>query len=96
MKASPMQKYALRLLLASNKLQASDAADWQRIKSESAESTLSRFGGTYQAIRETELPEKHMSERPVAEAESPAPTPAREFNIQPHKKDRSCPSGRTF
>ncbi len=96
MKPTPMQKYALRLLLAANKIEVSDDVAWQRLKSESAASTLSRFGGVYRAIQETVLPKKRLPARSVQETGNPVSSPFIELNSQPSNKEQSCPSGRTF
>ncbi len=96
MKPTPMQKYALRLLLAANKIEVPDDAAWQRLKSESAASTLSRFGGVYRAIKETELPRKPVVSCPKTDAATPVPAPYRELNNKPSNQEQSCPSGRTF
>jgi hypothetical protein len=96
MKPTPMQKYALRLLLAANRIEVPNDAVWQRLKSESAASTLSRFGGVYRAIKETELPRKPVASRLETDAATPVPAQYRELNNQPSNKEQSCPNVRTF
>ena len=62
MRATPVQKYALRLLMAAEKIQPPPAAEWQKLQSGVAEAFLAPFGGVAEAIRKTILPSEAISE----------------------------------
>lgn len=70
MKASPIQKYALRLLMAAEAIQPPKPASWNNLSSESADSFLAPFGGSTQAIEKTELKTKETRHRALARTRS--------------------------
>lgn len=61
MKATPMQKYAMRLLMAAERIQPPSPAIWNDLQQESADLCLASFGGYYRAVEETELKRKQSS-----------------------------------
>lgn len=61
MKMSPMQKYAMRLLIASGQVQLPDRNAWSQLTSETAAEQLWRFGGVQAILRNTVLPQRSSS-----------------------------------
>lgn len=61
MKMSPMQKYAMRLLIASGQLRLPDRNAWTQLSSETATEQLRRFGGVQAILRDTVLPQRSSS-----------------------------------
>ena len=69
MKMSPMQKYAMRLLIASGQLRLPDRNAWTQLSSETATEQLRRFGGVQTILKDTVLPQRSSSAK---EARLPA------------------------
>lgn len=69
MKMSPMQKYAMRLLIASGQLRLPDRNVWTQLTSETATEQLRRFGGVQAILKDTVLPQRSSSAK---EARRPA------------------------
>lgn len=69
MKMSPMQKYAMRLLIASGQLRHLDRNAWTQLTSETAAEQLRRFGGVQTILKDTVLPQRSSSAK---EARLPA------------------------
>ena len=61
MKMSPMQKYAMRLLIASGQVRLPDRNAWTQLNSEAAAAQLQRFGGVQAILRDTVLPQRRSS-----------------------------------
>ena len=61
MKMSPMQKYAMRLLIASGQIRLPDRNVWSLLTSETAAEQLRRFGGVQTILRNTVLPQRSSS-----------------------------------
>ena len=61
MKMSPMQKYAMRLLIASGQVRLPDRNAWTQLNSEAAAAQLQRFGGVQAILRNTVLPQRSSS-----------------------------------
>ena len=61
MKMSPMQKYAMRLLIASGQVRLPDRNAWTQLTSETAVEQLRRFGGVQVILRDTALPQRSSS-----------------------------------
>lgn len=61
MKMSPMQKYAMRLLIASGQVRLPDRNAWTQLNSEAAAAQLQRFGGVQAILRDTVLPQRSSS-----------------------------------
>ena len=51
MKMSPMQKYAMRLLIASGQVRLPDRNAWSQLTSETAAEQLRQFGGVQAILR---------------------------------------------
>ncbi len=62
MKMTPMQKYAMRLLIADGRIPAPTNADWQNMTREAADEKLSKFGGLHSAIEQSPHPERKTRE----------------------------------
>lgn len=61
MKMSPMQKYAMRLLIASGQIRLPDRNAWTQLTSETATEQLRQFGGVQAILRDTVLPQRSSS-----------------------------------
>ena len=61
MKMSPMQKYAMRLLIASGQVRLPNRNAWTQLTSETATEQLRRFGGVQTILRDTVLPQRRSS-----------------------------------
>lgn len=61
MKMSPMQKYAMRLLIVSGQVRLPDRNAWSQLTSEMAAEQLRRFGGVQAILRDTVLPQRRSS-----------------------------------
>ena len=61
MKMSPMQKYAMRLLIASGQVRIPDRNAWTQLTSETAVEQLRQFGGVQAILRDTVLPQRSSS-----------------------------------
>lgn len=61
MKMSPMQKYAMRLLIASGQVRLPDRNAWTQLTSETATEQLRQFGGVQAILRDTVLPQRSSS-----------------------------------
>ena len=61
MKMSPMQKYAMRLLIASGQVRLPDRNAWSQLTTEMAAEQLRRFGGVQAILRDTVLPQRSSS-----------------------------------
>ena len=61
MKMSPMQKYAMRLLIASGQVRLPDRNAWLQLTSEMAAEQLRRFGGVQAILMDTVLPQRSSS-----------------------------------
>ena len=61
MKMSPMQKYAMRLLIASGQVRLPDRNAWTQLPSETAADQLRQFGGVQAILRDTVLPQRSSS-----------------------------------
>ena len=62
MKMSPMQKYAMRLLIASGQVRLPDRNAWTQLTSETAAAEqLRQFGGVQAILRDTVLPQRSSS-----------------------------------
>lgn len=70
MKMSPIQKYAMRLLIANGKIQPPEPAAWQRMSGEIAEACLRPLGGIRAILETLPLPGRK-------------PSPARQPNVIP-------------
>ena len=72
MKMSPMQKYAMRLLIASGQVRLPDRNAWTQLTSETAAEQLRNFGGVPAILRDTVLPQRSSSakeaRRPVSKS----------------------------
>lgn len=69
MKMSPMQKSAMRLLIASGQVRLPDRNAWSQLTSETAAEQLRRFGGVQAILKDTVLPQRSSSAK---EARLPA------------------------
>lgn len=81
MKMSPMQKYAMRLLIASGQLRLPDRNAWTQLSSETATEQLRRFGGVQAILKDTVLPQRSSSAK---EARLPA---SKSFPFSPKKSE---------
>lgn len=61
MKMSPMQKYAMRLLIASGQVRLPDRNAWSQLNSEAAAEQLRNFGGVQAILMDTVLPQRSSS-----------------------------------
>ena len=61
MKPTPIQKYALRLVLAANPDFILSPEQWAKLRREEAEKILASFGGLEHVIRDTVLPTRSVS-----------------------------------
>lgn len=61
MKMSPMQKYAMRLLIVSGQVRLPDRNAWSQLTTEMAAEQLRRFGGVQAILRDTVLPQRRSS-----------------------------------
>ena len=61
MNASPIQRYALRLLIATEKIEPLEPREWRILQADSADSYLAPFGGISSAILGIDL--KQMTEK---------------------------------
>ena len=61
MKMSPMQKYAMRLLIVSGQVRLPDRNAWSQLTSEMAAEQLRNFGGVQAILRDTVLPQRRSS-----------------------------------
>lgn len=61
MKMSPMQKYAMRLLIASGQVRLPDRNAWSQLNSETAAEQLRNFGGVQAILMDTVLPQRSSS-----------------------------------
>ena len=81
MKMSPMQKYAMRLLIASGQVRLPDRNAWSQLTSETAVEQLRRFGGVQAILRNTVLPQRSSS---AGESRLPA---SKSFPFSPKKSE---------
>lgn len=81
MKMSPMQKYAMRLLIASGQVRLPDRNAWTQLNSEAAAAQLQRFGGVQAILRNTVLPQRSSS---AGESRLPA---SKSFPFSPKKSE---------
>lgn len=81
MKMSPMQKYAMRLLIASGQIWFPDRNAWSQLNSEAAAAQLRRFGGVQAILRNTVLPQRSSS---AGESRLPA---SKSFPFSPKKSE---------
>ena len=58
MNASPIQRYALRLLIATEKIEPLEPREWRILQADSADSYLAPFGGISSAILGIDLKQK--------------------------------------
>lgn len=61
MKMSPMQKYAMRLLIVSGQVRLPDRNAWSQLNSETAAEQLRNFGGVQAILMDTVLPQRSSS-----------------------------------
>ncbi len=61
MKMNPIQKYAMRLLIASGQVQIPDRVTWMHLTSETAEKYLGQFGGVQSVLQDTVLSRQKSS-----------------------------------
>lgn len=62
MNASPIQRYALRLLIATKKIEPLEPREWRILQADSADSYLAPFGGISSAILGIDLKQKTASD----------------------------------
>lgn len=60
MKATPIQRYALRLVLAANPDFILSPEQWKKLQRKDAEKILASFGGLEHVIRDTVLPTRSV------------------------------------
>ena len=60
MKATPLQRYALRLLFAAKRCVMIRFCEWKELKQDEAEIMMRPFGGQERIIRETVLPTREI------------------------------------
>ena len=81
MKMSPMQKYAMRLLIASGQVRLPDRNAWWQLTSEAATEQLRQVGGVQAILRNTVLPQRSSS---AGESRLPA---SKSFPFSPKKSE---------
>lgn len=62
MNASPIQRYALRLLIATEKIESVEPLEWRKLQAGSADSYLTPFGGISSAILGIDLKRETVSD----------------------------------
>lgn len=80
MRVSPIQKYALRLLVISGAVE-SQKVNWKSLDFFQAEKLLSPFGGALQAVSKIEIPQTDTVDQPDKKVmETPKTYPNRHKN----------------
>ncbi len=74
MRISPMQKYAMRLLMANGKIAIPQSQAWQQITGEVAERSLSSFGGIHSILQDMPLPKRQPKQSVFLNSNSPIVT----------------------
>lgn len=83
MKMSPMQKYAMRLLIASGQVRLPDRNAWTQLTSETAAEQLGIFGGVQAILRDTVLPQRSSSTgEPRLPASNPIPFSPKKSEVE--------------
>ena len=74
MKMSPMQKYAMRLLIAGGRIRIPDQNSWATMTADRADEQLRRLGGMEAVLQKTVLPRRSSPGRKSRSSDSsPAP-----------------------
>ena len=81
MKMSPMQKYAMRLLIASGQVRLPDRNAWAQLTSETTAEQLRLFGGVQAILRDTVFPQRSSS---ASESRLPA---SKSISFSPKKSE---------
>lgn len=77
MRATPMQRYALRLLFAAKKECSISYDRWTALQRDEADQLMTPFGGQEKIMREIQLPVKPMSEKTKIAKTTDSDAPAR-------------------
>lgn len=83
MKASPIQRYALRLLFASGQGKNISYDRWKSLRRDEAEQMMSPFGGQDKIIREIQLPgKKNVRKKEDLSRETNSDAPSRTKRVR--------------
>lgn len=77
MRATPMQRYALRLLFAAKKECSISYDRWTALQRDEADQLMTPFGGLEKIMREIQLPVKPMPEKTKIAKTTDSDAPAR-------------------